>query len=108
MPDDDRDFRLSRQVVPRRYQATLSLDLEARAFHGAAVIGLSLEQAVTEIALHAISLELQAAELRLGGRSLRPRLTLRPVSETVLLEFDESLPAGPAELSLRWSGRFTD
>jgi puromycin-sensitive aminopeptidase len=67
-----------------------------------------VERPVREIVLHAIALELQQVELRFGGRVLRPRLTVRPVSESVVLSFDEPLPAGQAELQLRWTGRFTD
>jgi puromycin-sensitive aminopeptidase len=108
MPDDDRDFRLPRDVLPRRYQAALWLEFDARAFRGEAVVTVSVERPVTEIALHAISLELQSAELHRGLRILRPRLTVRPVSETILLQFDEPLAEGASELRLHWTGRFTD
>ena len=56
MTTDDRDFRLSRDVLPRRFQATLTLDLDARTFAGDAELTLSVERPVRSIVLHAVEL----------------------------------------------------
>src|SRR5262249_18334329 len=59
--------------------------------------------------LHAVGLELSTAELHLSaGRVLPARVTVRPVSETVLLEFDADVPGGEAVLHLGWGGKFTE
>jgi puromycin-sensitive aminopeptidase len=105
---DDRNFRLSRDVLPRRTQAALTLDMEARTFAGEAELTLSVERPVRSIVLHAVELDVSVAEVQSVGRVSRARVQVRPVSETVLLELDDELPAGEARLVLRWTGRFTE
>ncbi len=108
MTTDDRNFRLSRDVLPRRTQATLALDLDARTFTGDAELTLSVEQPVRSILLHAVELQVSHAEVQAAGRVFRASVHVRPVSETVVLELDAELPKGEARLVLRWNGRFTD
>ncbi len=108
MTTDDRNFRLSRDVLPRRFQATVSLDLDARTFAGDAELTLWVEQPVRSIVLHAVALQISHAEVHAAGRVFRPSVHVRPVSETVALDLDAELPGGEAWLVLQWSGRFTD
>jgi puromycin-sensitive aminopeptidase len=105
---DDRNFRLSRNVLPRRTQAALTLDMEGRTFAGEAELTLSVERPVRSIVLHAVGLDVSHAEVHSGGRVSRARVQVRPVSETVVLELDGEVPAGEARLVLRWTGRFTE
>jgi len=105
---DDRNFRLSRDVHPRRFQATLTLDLDARAFTGDADLTLSVERPVRSIMLHAVELHLVHAEVHAAGRVFPASIRVRPVSETVVLDLDGELPRGEARLALQWTGRFTE
>ena len=105
---DDKNFRLPLTVRPRRYAATLTLDLQAQTFSGEQTVSLLLEQPTQELTLHAIALELGRVSLRAGGRTLSPTsITPRPVSETVVLRFEQPVPAGEAELDVAWTGHFT-
>jgi len=104
---DDRNFRLSRDVLPRRTQATLTLDLDARTFSGEAELTLSVEQPVRSLVLHAVELDVSRAEVHGGGRTSRASVRVQPVSETVALDLDAELPKGEARLHLAWTGRFT-
>ena len=108
MTTDDRNFRLSRDVLPRRIQTSLDLDLDARTFAGDAELMLSVEQPVRSIVLHALELQISHAEVHAAGRVFRTSVHTRPVSETVVLDLDGELPRGEARLQLRWSGRFTE
>ena len=105
---DDRNFRLSRDVLPRRVQAALTLDMDARTFAGDAELTLSVERPVRSIVLHAVELDVSQAEVQAGGSVRRARVQVRPVSETVVLDLDDEVPAGEARLILRWTGRFTE
>jgi aminopeptidase N len=105
---DDRNFRLSRDVLPRRVQAALTLDMDARTFAGDAELTLSVERPVRSIVLHAVELDVSQAEVQVAGTVRRARVSVRPVSETVVLDLDADLPAGEARLVLRWTGRFTE
>ena len=107
-PDDDRNFRLSRDVLPRRTQATLTLDLERRTFAGEAQLTLSVARPVRRIVLHGVELDVSHAEVHAGGNAQRASVSMRPVSETVVLEFENEVPQGEARLDLRWTGHFTE
>ncbi len=105
---DDRNFRLSRTVLPRRYDAQVSLDLEQKAFSGRQTVELSVEGATRQIVLHGISLEVQRAQLQAGGKTLTPTVAVLPQSETLVLTFGEELPVGAASLQVDWKGKFTE
>ena len=55
---DDKNFRLPLTIRPRRYAATVTLDMEAKSFTGQQTIELELEKPSKEIILHAIALQL--------------------------------------------------
>ncbi|MGZ3460514.1 MAG: M1 family metallopeptidase, partial [Archangium sp.] len=107
---DDKNFRLPLSLRPRRYAATLTLDLEAKSFSGQQTIELDLEKPSNEIILHAIELPLSGVTFRAGnGKSVKPtEIRPVPVSETVVLRFGEQLPAGPAALDMAWTGHFSE
>ncbi|WNG40697.1 M1 family metallopeptidase [Archangium violaceum] len=107
---DDKNFRLPLTIRPRRYAATLTLDMEAKSFTGQQTIELDLEKPSNEIILHAIALQLGEVTFRAGnGKSFKPT-ELQPVqaSETVVLRFNEPLPQGAGALDVAWTGRFTE
>ncbi|HEY1416871.1 MAG TPA: hypothetical protein VGF41_03175, partial [Myxococcaceae bacterium] len=79
MTSDDRNFRLSRDVLPRRTQAALTLDMEARTFAAEAELTLSVERPVRSIVLHAVELDVAHAEVHSVGRVSRARVQVRPV-----------------------------
>jgi puromycin-sensitive aminopeptidase len=105
---DDRNFRLSRDVVPSRYRASLEVDLPGKAFRGSEEVTVSVARPVREVVLHALALEITRAELRKGSALHRATVTVLPTSETVVLAFDAEVPVGEATLLLDWSGRFSD
>ncbi|WP_163999469.1 M1 family metallopeptidase [Pyxidicoccus caerfyrddinensis] len=108
-PTEDKNFRLPNTIRPRRHVATVTLDLDARAFSGQQTIELELAEPSKEIILHAIALQLGEVTFRAGGEQRKPS-SLQPMaqSETVVLRFDTPLPAGAASLDVSWTGRFTE
>jgi puromycin-sensitive aminopeptidase len=106
---DDKNFRLPTTTRPHRYQATLTLDLQARAFSGEQTLELELDKPAEELILHALGLQVDEVTFRAGGRQWKPAsVQPAPVSETVVLRFAEPLPAGRAALDMRWQGRFNE
>src|SRR5689334_21132980 len=104
-PTDDKNFRLPTTLRPRRYQATVTLDLEGRSFTGEERVELELSQPTTEIILHANALELGEVTFRAGNDVRKPSSKrVSTVSETVVLTFDAPLPAGSATLDVPWTG----
>jgi puromycin-sensitive aminopeptidase len=108
-PTDDKNFRLPTTLRPRRYQATVTLDLEGRSFTGEERVELELSQPTKEIILHANALELGEVTFRVGNDVRKPTSKrVSTVSETVVLTFDSPLPAGSATLDVLWTGHFSD
>ncbi|MFP2927126.1 M1 family metallopeptidase [Pyxidicoccus sp. 3LG] len=108
-PTEDKNFRLPTSIRPRRYAATLTLDLEAKSFSGQQTLDLELAEPSKEIILHAIALQLGDVTLRVGGEQRKPA-SIQPMSqsETVVLRFDAPVPKGAAALDVAWTGRFTE
>ncbi|HZI02903.1 MAG TPA: M1 family peptidase, partial [Archangium sp.] len=101
---EDKNFRLPLSTRPRRYAATLTLDMEAKAFTGQQTIELDLDKPSNEIILHANALQLGQVTFRAGGKQWRTSdFQAVPVSETVVLRFGEQLPAGAAALDVAWT-----
>jgi puromycin-sensitive aminopeptidase len=105
---DDRNFRLSRDVLPRRYEATLAVDFSSKAFRGKEVVAVSIARPVREVVLHALALDIHRAELHAAGAVHTAKVTVLPLSETVVLEFSAEVAPGDAALQLEWSGRFSE
>ncbi len=105
---DDRNFRLSREVLPRRYEAHLAVDIAQKSFSGSERVTVSIARPLREFTLHALGLNVTRVELRLSKTVRAARVSPLPLSETVLLEFDADLPAGDATLYVEWTGSFCD
>ncbi len=105
---DDKNFRLSRDVLPRRYEAYLAVDFPGKAFHGTARLKLNVTRPVRELTLHALGLDVQKAQVLLGEKALLAQVAVLPTSETVQLAFDTPLPQGEVTLHVEWTGRFSD
>jgi len=105
---DDRNFRLPRDVLPQRYEAHLAVDFAEKSFRGSQRVTLSVVRPVREFVVHSLNLDLTRVELRAGTRVLPARVTVLPVSETALLSFEAEIPAGEATLHVDWTGNFSD
>ncbi|WP_224246648.1 M1 family metallopeptidase [Hyalangium gracile] len=106
---EDKNFRLPRTVLPRRYAATLTLNLDERTFTGSQTVELEVASPTSEIILHGIALQLGKVTFRAGNEQRTPT-SIQPVaqSETVVLTFGAPLPTGAASLDVEWTGRFTE
>jgi len=107
-PAQDRAYRLAGDVRPVHYEATLAVDLPARAFRGTMRLELSLAGPVDELVLHAAGLAIERAVLRAGGRTLEARVECFAPSEAAVLRLPSPAGAGPATLELGWTGAFCD
>jgi len=105
---DDRNFRLSRDVVPRRYEAHLAVDFVEKSFRGSERVTLSIARPVREFILHSLDLDVTRVELQSGSKVYPARVSVLPLSETVLLAFDAEVATGEATLHVEWAGKFSD
>ncbi len=99
-------FRLREDVRPERYQLDIELDPQrSKSYRGRVRIELALARAVPALELHAVDLQLGAARIESGGRSLRARVEPVPEHEAVRIVAAEPVPAGNAVLELSFRGK---
>jgi len=102
--------RLPRTVVPARYDLTLEPDLDAATFTGTVEIEVDLVEPLDEIVLNAAELTVtEATIVFLDGTSHELEVTYDTDAERIAcLCVDEAAPAGPATLSLAFTGILND
>ena len=100
----DRDFRLSKAVMPVRYDLRVEVDLDTWRFDGSERVEVAVHQPTTEITLHALELDIRAASVVVGGREQPAAVTFNAVAETATLRVAAPIPAGSAELRLAFGG----
>jgi puromycin-sensitive aminopeptidase len=102
---NDRDFRLSKDVRPVRYDLHIDVDLDAWRFVGREVIDVTIASPTRTVVLHAVDLEIPRAHaLTSDGRTSRADLAFNQEAETVTLSFDDPLPSGSAHLEVEFRG----
>ncbi len=106
MTEDRRDFRLSGDATPSRYQLTFELDLDSWTSKGRARIALRLERPTVELVLHAVAIDIAAG--RIDGGPQVAAVTYQHMSETAALRFDAEVAAGGHILELEWTGEIRE
>jgi puromycin-sensitive aminopeptidase len=101
-------YRLPRTVLPRRYELTLTPDLEASTFQGSVDIEVDVDSPTAEVVLNAIELEIDEAWAVVDGQRLEASVRLDSVTERAHLTLSSELPPGPALVSLRFRGQLND
>ncbi len=105
---DDR-YRLPRSVVPRRYELSLEPDLEEARFRGREIITVEVVDAVDEIVLNVVDLEIDEAWLEgPGERRLDLDVTLRDDTQRLHLGVAELVGPGEHRLHLGFRGTLND
>ena len=107
MPERDPN-RLPTSVVPSHYDLELAPDLDTSTFAGTASVTLVGTEAVDELVLHALDLEIDEAWVDHGGERIEASPTFDAAAETVTLSLAGTLPAGHASLHLSFRGVLND
>jgi puromycin-sensitive aminopeptidase len=107
MADHD-PYRLPRQVLPRRYELTLTPDIPAATFAGEVDVDVVVHAATDEVVLNAIELEIDGAWVTAGGERLDATVSLDDETERATLALPRSLEPGDAVVSLRFRGVLND
>ncbi|MGK2949968.1 MAG: M1 family metallopeptidase [Acidimicrobiales bacterium] len=105
---NENPHRLPREVIPRRYDLTLTPDLAEATFAGEVHIAVHVVEPTATVVLNAIELEVDEAWITVGDRRLEASVALDEEAERASLTFPEELPAGEALVSLRFRGMLND
>ncbi|MGH2499533.1 MAG: M1 family metallopeptidase, partial [Candidatus Limnocylindria bacterium] len=106
MTEEKRNFRLSREAWPRRYELHFDLDLDRWTAAGRARIALRLDRAAREIVLHAVDIDITAARID-GGPALES-VAYDAEAETATLRFTAEVAAGERVMAIEWAGAIRD
>lgn len=102
--------RLTKNVIPVRYQITLAPDLEQLTFSGQEVIDLIVNESTNLIKLNSLELEIKNVfVLFKSGEVLSSSKHLISIEEeTLTIEFDQELGPGSIQLNIEFSGVLND
>ncbi|HKW78021.1 MAG TPA: M1 family metallopeptidase, partial [Candidatus Limnocylindria bacterium] len=98
----DRDFRLSKDVLPSRYDLRFDLDLDHWTSSGWERVALRSAKAAREIVLHAVDLDIATASID-GSNALESQRA-DAEAQVVVLRFAKEIPAGEHRLEITWTG----
>jgi puromycin-sensitive aminopeptidase len=104
--EDDRNFRLSKDVLPSRYELRFELEFDAWTSAGWERITLRSARPSREITLHALELDIVAATI--DGKNKLEKAIMNAESETATLRFASDIPAGEHTLEIAWKGGIRD
>ena len=106
MGGDRRNFRLSKDVLPSRYDLRFELEFDTWTSTGSERISLRSARLSREITLHAIELEILRATI--DGANKIADIQTDAESETATLRFASDIPAGEHVLEISWKGGIRD
>src|SRR5271167_2571142 len=103
-----RSQRLPETVVPESYDLTFAPDLAKATFTGEAVIHVNVVKSTSTVALNAAELEFQEASITSGGAAQKATVASDASKEQATLTVAKPLPAGPAEIRIKFTGILND
>ncbi|MEE8580408.1 MAG: M1 family aminopeptidase [Myxococcota bacterium] len=105
-PPRVRAFRLTPDVRPSQVDLHVEVDpSRGQRFRGEVRIDLELARPQRKLELHAAELEVSRPRLVVAGVERRGRLVAHPERQTIEIQFDQPIPAGPARLELHFAGK---
>jgi len=101
LSDESRNFRLSKEVLPSRYELRFELEFDTWTSTGWERIALRTSRPTREIVLHALELDIQKATL---DGAVAQKTTYDVEAQTAALRFEREIPAGEHILEISWTG----
>jgi len=106
---DTASFRLPHDVIPKRYELSLTPDIPNRSFTGEQSVAVEVRQPVRQIVLNAIELDIHTAEISAGNAGpIAATVTLDEETERATLAFPQEIPPGDWTLHLTFTGTLND
>ncbi|MBU1000753.1 M1 family metallopeptidase [Patescibacteria group bacterium] len=104
-----KNVRLPVHVRPERYKIMLKPDLDKFTFTGQVTIDLLLDKPTKQITLHAVELEIEAAEfIHQQRKTWAGKISYDPSAETATFTFPKKIQKGKGKLKLIFKGVLND
>ena len=102
--------QLPRNVRPLKYWLTLAPDLGRFTFSGEETIDIHVSEPTGSFVLNSMDIKVQSASVVRGDGTVMPtsQIAYDQDSETVIFSFSTPVPAGAAQLSLKFTGQLND
>src|SRR4051794_9780117 len=100
--------RLPTDVTPEHYDLAFSVDLTQARFDGTETIRVRLSRATSKIVLHAVDIEFGEATISAGGAAQQATVAIDQARQTATLAVAKSLPSGPADIRITYTGVLND
>ena len=100
LADTTQDYRLPKNVTPKRYDIRLTPDLKAFTFQGEVNIAVVVNEAADDVVLNALELEIDKVTAERGGKSVVAKAELEASKERAHLRFAEKLAPGEWTLKI--------
>jgi puromycin-sensitive aminopeptidase len=101
MNEDARNFRLSKDILPSRYELRFELEFDNWTSTGRERIALRMSRPAREIVLHSLDLDIEKASV---DGEVAQRTSYDTEAQTATLHFARDLPAGDHVLEISWTG----
>jgi puromycin-sensitive aminopeptidase len=102
-------YRLPRNVVPEKYEIKLEPDLNSFTFLGEETVHIIVTEAVKEIILNSLDLQIDEARLtNQSGESRIAEVALNAETERATLKLSEAASSGLWQLHLKFRGELND
>src|ERR1700676_183706 len=108
LADSTHDYRLPKNVTPRRYDIRLTTDLTAFTFQGEVSVAIVVNETTDDVVLNALELEIDKVTAERAGKSLTAKAELEPAKERAHLRFAEKLAPGEWPLKVSFRGILND
>ena len=102
------DYRLPKNVTPKRYEIHLTPDLKAFTFQGGVRIAVVVNEATDDVVLNALELEIDSVAAERAGKSIVAKAELEPAKERAHLRFAEKLAPGEWTIKISFRGILND
>ncbi|HWZ98641.1 MAG TPA: M1 family metallopeptidase [Candidatus Dormibacteraeota bacterium] len=100
--------KLPGNVKPENYEITFTPNLEKATFGGEELIRVRLEKPAKTITLNSAEIEFQEASVSAGGATQKAEVSLDAAKEMAILTVGKEIPAGPAEIRIKYIGILND
>ncbi|HZO82881.1 MAG TPA: M1 family metallopeptidase [Candidatus Binataceae bacterium] len=108
LADRASEYRLPTNVVPERYEISLTPDLKAFTFAGEESVAVRVLSPTAEIVLNALELEIDRVSAERGGATVGGKAELEPARERARLAFERTLEPGEWTLRIVFRGILND
>lgn len=100
--------RLPDNVSPESYDLKFAPDLAGAAFSGDETIHVRLRKPATSITLNSAEIEFKETTIAAGGSTQTATVARDEKNETATLTVPKAIPAGPADIHIRFQGILND